>query len=458
MRRIIGICMMLFIGWSLFAISLDESIALAKAGNRELLQAKEDIFKADATYKDVRGNLLPQLSLQGAYTLSTTHLPDSAIPPTFDFTSGLDATASDNDEYLAGALNGLMSSFIPAKTQREGSLAMQLKFQQVLFLGGKLINGIKAVDRYRSIQNLIYQVKERELIVSTTELFYQCLLAEKLAQVQQDALDTASRHLQRVENLNTEGLISEFDLMRARLEVAKLRPQVISSRNNYNLALEAFRRQIGTDDDSIIPTGEFGVPADSDISETEALENALNSRLELRLASINTEVNQIKYNAERGNYLPNVALSADYSLYTVADEFAIERDDFGTQYSIGIGFQIPLFTGLSNTSKRAVAYHSYRQAQLQERDYRDLIELEVKQNHQSLISAKRNLAVQNENIRMAERNLELAQYRFDNQVGIQLEVFDAQVTRSAIQLEYYNAIYQLVMANLKLKKSMGFEL
>ena len=458
MKKLALTLLCLYTALASFAISLEESIVMAKSNNNELLRAREDIYMAEATYRDVRGNLLPQLSLQGAYSLTTTHLPDSAIPPTFDFTSGLDATADDNDEFLAGSLNSIMASMIPSSPLKEGSLALQLKFQQVLFLGGKLINGIKAVDRYRSIQSLVYNVKERELVVSTTEIFYQCLLAKKVVELQQQALDTATGHLQRVESMNREGFVSEFDLLRARLEVEKLRPQLIEAQNNYDLALAAFRRQIGTEDTSLIPEGDFVIPQERSFNEEEVMQSAKTNRLELRLAAINTEVNQIKYNAERGNYLPNVALSADYSVYTKADEYAIEGDDFGTMYSIGIGFQIPLFTGFSNTAKRAQTRHGWIQARLQERDYQDLIGLEVKQNFLSWQHAKENMAVQTQNIQMAERSLELAQYRFDNQVGIQLEVFDAQTMLSAIRLEYYNAIYQLILADLKLTKSMGIEL
>jgi len=458
MKRTMTLLMLLIVSSLCLGISLDDSIVMAKQGNKELLKAKEDIYKADAQYKDVRGYLLPQLTLQGAYSLNKTYLPDSAIPPAFDFTTGLDATADDNDNYLANAMNGVVNSLIPSSPQKEGSLAMQLKFQQVLFMGAKLINGVKAVDRYRSIQKLRYDLAENNIVVSTTELFYQCLLAGKLVQVQQDALDTANKHLARVELFFKEGQVSEFDLLRARLEVAKLKPQLVQSQNNYDLALSAFRKQIGTEDQTIIPEGEFILPQEMNITEEEAISSALANRLELRLASINTEVQKIRYNAEKGNYLPNVALTADASLFTAADEYGIESDDFGTKYSIGIGFQFPLFTGLQNSSKRAYAKHDHILAQIQEQDYKELIGLEVKQNYQKYTYALENYRVQTENIKMAERNVQLAQIRYENQVGIQLEVFDSLVMLAGMKLEYYNAIYQVISAERNLVKSMGNKL
>lgn len=457
MKQLILLPSLLLFAFSLCAIDLGQSIDLAKKNNKNLLMAAEEISKADNSYKEVRAYLLPQLNLQGAYSLKTTFLPDSSIPGSFDLSSGLDTLATANDEYLAAAMNNILGSMIPSQTQKEGSLAMQLKLEQVLFMGGKLINGIKAVDRYRSIQKQRYVLTEQELIQKTIEIFYQCLLLEKLWKVQQDALATAQQHLNRVELLNREGQVSEFDMLRARLEVAKLSPQVLQAKNQYEIVIAAFQKQIGADANAI-PEGQFSLPETINIELETAISEGLKNRIELNLADINTEIMQIRYNAEKGNYLPNVALMADYSLFTAADEYAIQSKDFGSQYSIGIGFQIPIFTGFSNSAKKAYAKHDYASAKLLQEDAEDMIELQIKQDHQRLNYARENYEVQEQNIRLAERGLELAQIRYENQVGIQLEVFDAQVMLSSVKLQYFQAIYELISADINLKKSIGYKL
>lgn len=458
MKRLFTLIGLSLLVLGISAISLDESVNLALKNNRNLLIAKEEVQKANMTYNDVRGTLLPQITLQGGYELSRTHLPPNAIPPQMNFMPGLSQTASMDDYYLAGALAGVVNSMIPTTPQDQASVALQVKMTQVLFLGGKLVNGIKAVDRYRSIQKLNYWVEEQNLILKTNEIFYQCLLAEKLAQVQQDGLDMANQHLARVEAFYEEGMVSEFDLLRARLEVAKLEPQVVQAQNTYQIALSAFRMHLGSEDESLVPEGEFVLPPEIEVTLEEALSSGKEKRVELELLDIATEVAQIKYNAEKGNYLPNIALTADYSLYTAADDFSIEKDDFGSRYSVGIGIQIPIFTGLSNTSKRNHAKSVYLQAQYQQRDLENMIRLEITQNWQNLQHTLHNYEVQSQNIRMAERSLEIAQARYDNQVGIQLEVFDARITLSGIRLQYLQSIYDIIIDQLKLTKSMGIKI
>jgi outer membrane protein TolC len=466
-RFIILLLFMLLAAISVSALNLEECIKLAMSNNKDLLAAQEDKAMADELYYDVRGNLLPQISLQGGYQLKTTWLPNSAVPGKMDFMPALSSGASADDSTLAGILTGFANNMIPGSPQKEGSLAAQIQLNQILFSGGRLINGITAVARYRSIQLLQILLIKQELYKKTMDMFYQTILAKKVWEIQQEGLVTANRHLSRVQILNTEGQVSEFDLLRAQLEVVKLKPEVVSAKNNYELALAALKKHIGTTDEAFTADGDFILPAQSeyfDLAQPDSLmidlhtaqANAATRRLELKLAAINSEIQGIRYRAEKGNYLPNVMLTADYSLFTAADEYAIEGDDFGSAFNVGIGFSIPLFTGFSNTAKRSYARHGWMQAQIKETDASEWINLEVKQTYQNLETALENYRVQLENIRLAERSLQLAQVRFENQVGIQLEVFDAQIMLSSVKLSYYNSIYEVISANHNLKKAMGF--
>jgi outer membrane protein len=450
--------LLIAIAFSLNSLTLDECLEMAKQNNKELLSAREDIAMADYLYYDVRGLLLPQISLQGGYNISTTWLPKSSQPAKMDFTESLNDPATSNDSLLAGILTGFANSMIPDSPMKEGSVTGQIKLEQVLFSGGKLINGINAVNRYRSIQKLRYKLVEQEVMSQTTDMYYQTILARKVYEIQQEALAIATRHLERVELLNQEGQVSEFDMLRARLEVAKLRPNLIQAGNMYDLATAAFRKQIGYSGDELVLEQEFVLPVTREENLQTAYSLADEQRIELQLGSINTEINRIKYNAEKGNYLPVVGLTAGYALFTAADEYKIEKDDFGTSFSAGIGFSIPIFTGFSNSSKRSFARHEYNQSKIKETDAREWIQLEVKQTWQNLQNALENYQVQLETIRMAERSLQLAQVRYENQVGIQLEVFDAQMTLNAVKLSYYNSIFEVISANQKFKKAMGFTL
>jgi outer membrane protein TolC len=188
-------------------------------------------------------------------------------------------------------------------------------------------------------------------------------------------------------------------------------------------------------DSQAVPEGEFLLPDKQAISLEEATQMGLKQRTELELADINSQIMEIRYNAEKGNYLPNIALSADYSLFTAADDYGIQRDDFGKKYGLSIGFQIPLFTGFSNTSKRNYARHDYQQARLMQRDSEELIALQIRQDHQKLNNAWENYRFRRKTSNW--RNAAWNWHRFDMTTsGYPTGSFDAQIMLQAIKLQY----------------------
>ena len=56
---------------ALGAITLEESIEMAKSNNKNLLMVAEEVSMADAQYKDVRGSLLPD---RKSTRLNSSHL------------------------------------------------------------------------------------------------------------------------------------------------------------------------------------------------------------------------------------------------------------------------------------------------------------------------------------------------------------------------------------------------
>lgn len=439
-------------------ITLEESITKAKKSNKTLQSEREEIQKYEQQYVNVRGSLLPQISLNGSYSLAKTRVPDSKLNGDVDYTTDLTQPASANDSLAINLVSGLMNNLSPEKYSETGTVNGQLKMDQVLFLGGKLINGIRVADKARSLQTKQYQVEEQDVIYQTKDYYYKVLLSNKLLTIQKEALATASQHLSRILKFQENGQVSDYDVLRAKLEVARLKPDVIAAQNAYDLSLDAFRKQIGDDSNTEVPEGDIAYSPNSIVSLDEAISTGKSIRTELKMTGIYTEIMQTKLNAERGNYLPNVSLSAEYDIFTSADKYAISKNDFGHMYQVMIGFQLPIFTGFSNTAKIAYARHELNQAKLKHSNTTDLIELEIRQAYQTYQHAIENNAAQKENLQLAEKGLQVAETRYQNQVGIQLEVLDAQLQLNIARLSSAQATYDSIMASEKLKKVMGYSL
>ncbi|MCD4828625.1 MAG: TolC family protein [Candidatus Cloacimonetes bacterium] len=450
------------------ALTLEEAVERARQHNRALQKARENIAAIDAEYRNVRGSLFPQISFAGSYQLSKTWLPDSAVPVLPSVTDMLynsddlaqphglnDTLLMSNDQAIAGFLDDALGGLTPASEQEEASLAAQLKLDQVVFMGGRLINGLRVVAKVKTLTRRSYFVLEQQVVFETTDLFYAALLTRRVVDIQREALDTAQRHYDLVQQMFAQGVVSEYDRLRAELEVAKMRPELTDVENNYRLVMERLRDQIGWEEGELTLEGEIAMPAVEHLALEAAIAEGLANRTELELASVQVDINEVLYHTERGNYLPNIAISAMYSKFTASSDFSIEADDFGDMWQVGIGFQMPLFTGMSNTAKRAGARHELNKSRLDLRELQEMIELDVRNSWQQLQHDLENVATQENNIALAQKGLTIAEARFENNVGIQLEVLDAQMLYKSTRLQYLQSVYRAIMSWEALQKSLG---
>ncbi|MDA3813982.1 MAG: TolC family protein [Candidatus Cloacimonetes bacterium] len=460
MKRKLFPFLMLLLAFSLFGqitLTLQESVEMAKENNKELQKAREEVGKYRQEYNNVRGNLLPQITLSGGYQYKHMKLPDSAIPIMPSVESMLANNATTNDSIIAGFIDYGFSSFIPEQESDEYSLAGTVSLSQVIFMGGKLINGINIAGKLYHLQEKKYFLDEQNLIFSTTDLYYKTKLADEVAEIQADALDFANLYFKQVSDMYEEGLVSEYDMLRAELEVQKLEPDVLEAEKNSKLAMESFANHLNLDDPDLELIDDTDLPEMEKIDLNSAVESGLKKRMEIELSEIGVDVSKVMLRYEKGNFLPNIGITADYT-YFGADEKKIESDDWGNSYQVGIGFSMPLFTGFSNSSKIKKAKHTLNQSKLDHRTLQEMIELDIRNSYWQLQADLEKVNVQTRNVKLATKGLEIANARYKNQVSNQLEIIDAQLQLKAAKLSFMNAKYAAVISYTKMQKAMGREL
>lgn len=439
-------------------ITLETGIELALKNNLSLQASSQNIAIADGLYREVRSSLLPQIQFTGGYQLSKTELPSAWIPDKFDVSGLLSDSADDDTQLLAEVLEQGFNSMLPNKTQEETNFVAGVKLDQVVYLGGKLLAGIRAASNYKDLERLRYELARQNVIFDTIELFYQGLLLDDVLELNEQALDLAKQHFDRVQKMNRQGLVSEFDTIRAELELMKLQPALQEAENNYKLWQEAFRKHLGLEEQNFSLEGIIEMPKVFETTSEDAINIAEGNRLELLLMGTMRDMYEIQYRAEKGNYLPNVVLSAEYNTFSQRNEFEITPDKFGSSYQVMLGLQLPIFKGFGNRAKVTQTRHEFRKANFEYLDLYNKIELDIRNAVQNLTHSRLNYEAQKKRVELAEKGLSIANARYENQVGINLEVLDAQMEYSVAQLAYKQAIYEITMAQKRLQKAMGINL
>jgi len=464
--KVIMIIVVVFLPLMLMALTLEEAIDSALANNHGLQQEKAEIEVYDQKYYAARGMLLPQLSLQGQYSLSRTELPESVILPAYYIVDDLENEPEnmtvnetviwDNQQQIADYLDGAMSSLVPDKIDKKGSLAGGLQLSQAVFAGGKLLSGIRIADRVRNMQKENYKLKIQDVIYETTKLYYGVKLGGDVLEIQEDALELTGEHYSDVQKMFEQGLVSEYDLLRAELEYKRQEPEVLKAEYDLALVRESFGNYIGTyETENLDLVTDFILPDEEMLELESAIEEGMEQRLEVQLSELNVRIQEVLVKMEKADFYPTVGLTASYNLYSAADEYGIEGDDFGTQASIGLGFQFPLFTGLTRISEVREAQAKVIKAEESDADLQELIRLDIRNAFQSLEHSWKTYKVQEDNVALAARGYEIAQARYANSQGTELEISDAQLMQQQAKLSYSKAIYDVILAYTYYEKSLG---
>jgi outer membrane protein TolC len=242
-----------------------------------------------------------------------------------------------------------------------------------------------------------------------------------------------------------------LDVTRAQSQLAAMRAQLISARNERSRARLELLRAIGVSLDTPVElTDTLGSHAiDSLPGQQQAVDLAIRERADLRAAreQMNAVENQIK--AIRAERLPTLGL--------VADDGVIGNNTshlLGT-YTWGIQLSVPLFEGGRRSSRIAEQSAVERELELHERDLRSQVTVEVRGALLDIASAREQVDAASERVRLGEQEVSQARDRFSAGVAGNADVISASLSLSAARMSLVDAEALYESARVALARAQG---
>lgn len=414
-------------------LSIDDVRKLALENNRQYLTAKEELTIADAEITTARAGGLPHINLNSYYTRNLS------LPTVFLNPEGEDP--------------------ISFKTGFKHDFGTSLSLKQSLWSGGRVINAYKVAKLYKKYANALVHQVEYNIVAAAEKLYHAAILTQSNYDVVLKAYEANSENLEVAQKLYDKGMISEYELLRAKVEKANLQPQLIQTESAVKLAQKDLKSFIGIPLDERIQL----VDINSDVAVVENLKldslvaYAIENRPELKQAEYTTEMSRRAVSIMKADYYPKLEAVSSYNWNATSDQLSLSQNST-TSWSAGITVSIPIFKG-GETRGNVKKYHAeYKQAEIDERDKRINLELEVEKAYDMLIEAKKSLDVQSETINQAEEGLRIANVRYESGVGTQLEVISAQsaLTQARNSLAYAKYSFETAKSELKRVTTIEF--
>lgn len=422
-------------------IDFNQAWDIAKEKNLTISIANLEVKKANHQVSEAYSHAMPTASLDGTFQ-HYFKVPQTIFSlPNFD-----DANEPP----------------IRIKTQfgSENNVNLGLNITQPLWLAGKVGMALEIAKDYRELALQGMDANLEDLHQQLVQLFYGAILADRFLEISNEALLQANRHLETTERLYAQGMISEYDVIRAKVAVANLRPQVISAKGQKDLTYLALKNLLGLERDN-----ELQIIGDLEsngvvVQDTQhAFDKAEQNRSEFRQLELQASLYDGQYKIEKRNaYWPNFLLNVGWQTAAQANDWNVGKYEFLGGWGATLVLQVPLFDGFASHYRAEQALVNKKIAQRNKEMLSQGVALQINSAISDFQRAQSELSVAEETVAQAERGLSIAELRYKEGMGTQLEVLDAQLQLNTSKVNLQKAKFDLLTANAAYERALGIAL
>ena len=255
-------------------------------------------------------------------------------------------------------------------------------------------------------------------------------------------------HRRDVGGFFERGRVSKNEFLAAEVALADAQQQALDANNALEMARAAYNRALGrnlTDPVQLAELEDDGVHMECD--ELTAL--AMQQRPELATLASQAQALQQQAASERAKGGPQVQIRGGY-LYQ--QERFIEPNGVA---GVLLGVQWnAIDMGRSRNAANALCERAEAALRMK-RDAESVIALEVRQRWLELETARQRIPLARQATAQADENLRVTRGRYQQQVGTNTEVLDAETLRVQAYTNLFDSCYQAVLAGLRLRRAVG---
>ncbi len=417
-------------------LDLTTALKIAHDNNPTIKIAELEIQRVDYSKKEAMGNLLPSLSASGQYTnsimKSVMFMPES----------------------FSAMMGGQKYMEIGYKNSYTGTVSAALP----------LVN-FSLWEQIKSKQNEIDLILEKaraskiDMTKQVKDAYFAVLLAKNSLKVLERSINNAKETLKTTETSFEQGVVSEYDLIRAKVQVSNLNPTYISAKNGLELAILQLKMILSLPQDQEIVFLENLEDFSGRIISVSAAESerAANNNSDIRQLDLNIASLQHSLRMVNSQHLPSLSAFGQYTYQTQAEDFKFADYNWVGSAAVGLQLSIPIFNGRTVVNKAKQLKISLQELELQKQYASDGIELQIQAAINSMKAAQEQLLVNKDAISQAERGYEIAKVRYQTGSGTILELNDSELSMTQANLNYQQSLYDFLTAQTNLEKVLGKE-
>lgn len=320
--------------------------------------------------------------------------------------------------------------------------------RQPLYTFGRISGGVSAAG------SQIHAAREEEartvldVKLEVAGAYVGVLRAQHAVEVARSSVSSLEAHVRDVQNLLEQGLVARNALLAAQVSLADARQKLLQAANGLDAARAGYNRLVGRPMTEPVELEELRVPPAEDDLESLTARAAANRP---ELAQLAAQANALRWKAQsvRAEQYPQAGAVGGFTFLENRhlDPEGIWSLTFGLEWR-------PFDGGMTRAKANALLHDASALARLRQ-DALSTIALQVRRTWLDEQETRRRIEVTGKAIDQAEENLRVARNRFKGGEASYTEVLDAETLRNVSYQNYYNAVYDAVLATFRLRRAVG---
>lgn len=330
-----------------------------------------------------------------------------------------------------------------------------LEASQLIFDGSYVV-GLQASRTYEELSKKNYEQSKIETASIVSKAYYNVL-------VNDERMNLIYANVTRIKKLRDDtkamydnGFVEKIDFDRIELTYNNILTEKDKTEKLLVLAKDLLKFQMGMDmkTNLILSDSLSGIAFDEAFTTNENVD--VSRRIEYSIMQSNMRLQELDLKKNRFAYLPSLVAYAAVSgnAYRLEFDFLESKKWYPTTI-VGATISMPIFDGLQRRSRINQSKLNLKKVENGMRSLEQGLTLETKNAQVQLQNSISSLQTQRKNRELAGEVARVSKAKYDQGVGSNLEVVNAETSLKEAETNYYSALYDALVAKIDYAKATG---
>lgn len=427
-------------------------------GMKNAVQVKNallDIKIQKETNREITAAAFPQLNgsvnATHYFNIAVQTLPNFISPATYQVL--VDQGVKDGNgnpiQFPAGGFGNIAAQFGVPWIASAG-----VDFSQILF-DGQVFVGLQARSASIDYATKTAEVTAEQINANIQKIYWQLVVGEKQLQSLQANIDRFNKLLHDTKVIYENGFAEKLDVDKVSVQLTNLeteKQKVISQLKLGNAGLKFLINM--PQKDSLVLTDTLS----DDQIKSNILDATYNYDDRKDIQLLKSVIKLGEYNVKRYQLsrIPTIAAFASYSKNAQRQKFNFfDKGDWFTTSLAGVKISVPIFDGFARRARIENARLSLEKSKNSLQQARESVDYQASSARISMTTAILTLDNQKQNIKLAEDVYNSTKKKYEQGLGSNQEIYNAQTELRVAQNNYYSALYDAITAKIDYLKATG---